>query len=190
MRHRKRIAAVGLAAALTAGSLGVLVPEAHGATTANTSVNFTLTAGSLSISAPASANLSSGTATGTPSLSGNLGVTNVTDSRGNLTATWTVTVTSTNFTTGGASANETIPKANVSYNSGAATGTTGTGAFTPGVVASLSGTLPATQIGGTWAGVSNNSATWNPTIGVTLLNSNNTTAVAGTYSGTITQSVA
>ncbi|MBV8385783.1 MAG: hypothetical protein JO155_03215, partial [Acidimicrobiia bacterium] len=59
-----------------------------------------------------------------------------------------------------------------------------------GVVASLAGTLPATQIGGTWAGVSNNSATWNPTVGVTLLNNNNTTAVAGTYTGTITQSVA
>jgi len=190
MRRRTRITAVGMAAAVISGTLGLLMPEANAATTANTSVSFTLTGGALSISAPASANLSSSTPTGTASLSGLLGATSVTDGRGNLTATWTVTVTSTNFTTGGASANETIPKANVSYNSGAATGTTGTGAFTPGVVASLSGTLPATQIGGTWAGVSNNSATWNPTIGVTLLNSNNTTAVAGTYSGTITQSVA
>ncbi|MBV8981044.1 MAG: hypothetical protein JO086_09115 [Acidimicrobiia bacterium] len=179
-----------MAVAITTGALGVFMPEANAATSANTGVSFTLTAGSLSISAPASANLSSGTATGTASLSGSLGSTSVTDARGNLTATWTVTVTSTNFTTGGASANETIPKANVSYSSGTATATTGTGVFTPAVVSSLSGTLPATQIGATWTGVSNNSATWNPTIGVTLLNSNSTTAVAGTYTATITQSVA
>ncbi|MBV8305588.1 MAG: hypothetical protein JOZ04_15355 [Acidimicrobiia bacterium] len=191
MRPRFRIAAALGTAALVTSSLGLLAPAAHAATTGNTATTFTLSGGALSISVPATANLTpSAVATGTPTLSGALGSTNVTDARGNLTATWTVTVTSTNFTTGGASANETVPKANVSYSSGAATATTGTGAFTPGTVASLNGTLPATQIGGTWAGVSNNSATWNPTIGVTLLNSNNTTAVAGTYTGTITQSVA
>jgi hypothetical protein len=188
--RRFRIFAAASAVALTASAVGLLAPAANAATTANTTVTFTLSGGALSISAPGSANLSSSTATGSPSLSGSLGSTNVTDGRGNLVATWTVTVTSTDFTTGGATANETIPKANASYSSGVATATTGTGAFTPGVVAALSGTLPATQIGGAWAGVSNNSATWNPTIGVTLLNGNNTTAVAGTYTGTITQSVA
>ena len=191
MRSSIRIAAALGAAALATSSLGLLAPAAHAATTGNTTTTFTLSGGALSITVPASANLTpSAVATGTPTLSGGLGNTNVTDARGNLAATWTVTVTSTNFTTGGASANETVPKANVSYSSGAATATTGTGAFTPGTVASLNGTVPASQIGGTWAGVSNNSATWNPTIGVTLLNSNNTTAVAGTYTGTITQSVA
>jgi hypothetical protein len=179
-----------MATGIAAGALGVLAPSADAALTGDTTVTFTLTGGNLSISVPASANLSSSTATGTPSLSGALGATNVTDGRGNLVASWTVTVTSTNFTTGGATADETVPKANVSYSSGAATASTGTGVFTPGVVASLSGTLPATQIGGAWAGVSNNSATWNPTIGVTLLNANSTAAVSGTYTGTITQSVA
>ena len=191
MRSSIRIAAALGAAALATSSLGLLAPAAHAATTGNTTTTFTLSGGALSITVPASANLTpSAVATGTPTLSGGLGNTNVTDARGNLAATWTVTVTSTDFTTGGGSANETVPKANVSYTSGAASVTTGTGAFTPGAVASLNGNAPATQIGGTWAGVSNNSATWNPTIGVTLLNSNNTTAVAGTYSGTITQSVA
>ncbi|MBV8981937.1 MAG: hypothetical protein JO086_13630 [Acidimicrobiia bacterium] len=175
---------------MAASAVGLLAPAANAATSANTTVTFTLTGGALAITAPGSANLSSSTATGTPTLSGALGSTSVTDGRGNLAATWTVTVSSTDFITGGHSADETIPKANASYSSGAATAFSGTGAFAPGVVASLSGTLPATQIGGTWAGVSNNSATWNPTIGVTLLNSNNTAAVAGTYTGTITQSVA
>jgi len=190
MRRRTRIAAVISAAALTAGALGVLAPPAHAALTGDTAVTFTLTGGALSISVPTSANMSAGTATGTPSLSGALGSTSVTDARGNLVATWTVTVTSTDFTTGAASSGETIPKANVSYTAGAASATTGTGTFTPSTVASLNGVAPATQIGGAWAGVSNNSATWPSTIGVTLLNANNTTAVAGTYSGTITQSVA
>src|SRR4051812_17416471 len=193
MRRRTRIAAIAMATGIAAGALGVLAPSADAALTGDTTVTFTLSGGALSISVPASANLSSSTATGTPSLSGALGATNVTDGRGNLAAAWTVTVTSTDFVTpgsAGTAADRTISKSNVSYVSGAATATTGTGVFTPGTVASLSGTLPATQIGGAWAGVSNNSATWNPTIGVTLLNTNNTAAVAGAYTGTITQSVA
>lgn len=184
MRRTTRIAAVAMAASVTAGALGVLAPSADAA---NTSTTFTINGGALSISVPSSANLTpSGVSAGSPTASGALGSTSVTDGRGNLVAAWTVSVDSTNFTTGTATADETVGKGNVNYSSGAATATTGTGTFTPGVIATFA-TGPGT--GGAWAGVGVNSANWNPTIGVTLLNSNNTAAVAGTYSGTISQSV-
>ncbi|HMC71050.1 MAG TPA: hypothetical protein VKJ07_17970, partial [Mycobacteriales bacterium] len=102
--------------ALAISGLSLLAPAAQAA---GTSTTFTLSGGALSISVPASANLTpSAVATGTATLSGTLGSTSVTDARGNLTATWTVTVVSTDFQTGTNTANETVPKANVSYGSG------------------------------------------------------------------------
>jgi hypothetical protein len=172
-----------MAAGVTAGALGVLAPSANAA---DTSTTFTINGGALSISVPSSSNLTpSGVSAGSPTASGALGSTSVTDGRGNLVAAWTVSVSSTNFTTGLASADETVSKNNVSYTSGVAAPTTGTGVFTPGVIASLA----TAGTGGVWAGVGVNSATWNPTIGVVLLNGNNTAAVTGTYSGTLSQSV-
>jgi hypothetical protein len=156
-----------------------LVVTAPGASAAGSATTFTLSAGSLTISQPASAAVGS-TAVGATTLSGSLGTVSVTDGRGLLTATWTTTVSSTDFTTGAGSASETVTKSNVAYSSGVGT-TTGTGVFTPGVVASLA--VPGTA--GAWVGVGNNTASWNPTVTFTLSPSQ----VAGTYSGTITHSV-
>jgi hypothetical protein len=157
---------------------------AHAATTSTT---FVLTAGSLSISAPASKNLGSA-ATGSATISAQLGTTTVTDNRGALLGSWTSTVSSTSYTTGGGTANETIPNSAVTYWSGGATASSGTGTFTPGQATSgnavaLSSSQTAFSAS---AVVGNNTVSWNPTVTVNIPSA----AVAGTYSGTITHSVA
>ena len=166
------------ALAVGASALVFAVPSASA-----TSATFTLSGGGLSITEPASATLGSA-ATGATSLAGSLGSVTVSDLRGKLTATWTASVTSTDFTTGGGSTYETVPAGSIAYNSGLATATNGVGAFTAGVLTGLSNTTAGTA--GSWTGTGNNSATWDPTITFTLSPSQ----VAGTYSGTITHSVA
>jgi hypothetical protein len=145
----------------------------------DTSTTFTLTSGTLAISVPGSANLGS-FATGSTVVSGSLGGITVNDTRGALVAQWSASVASTDFTTGTATSNETVTKANVAYTTGVGS-STGTGTFVPVGAASLA--VPG--VAGTWAGVGNNSTSWNPTVAMTLLGSQ----VAGTYSGTITHSV-
>jgi hypothetical protein len=71
----------------------------------------------------------------------------------------------------------------VSYAPGAATSTTGAGTFTPGAGGAL-GTSQTAFTAASETGAT--SVTWNPTITVTLPS----TVVAGTYTGTITHSVA
>ncbi|HZQ86330.1 MAG TPA: hypothetical protein VFA83_15890, partial [Acidimicrobiales bacterium] len=182
MGSKFRIAAVGMLAAFTSIGLGVFAPAANAAA-GDTIATFTINGGALSISVPASTvNLGSVSA-GSLTASGLLGATTVTDNRGALLANWTTTVTSTDFTTGTATTNETVTKANVSYASGASTSTTGTGVFTPTLVGLP---LATAQPGALWAGVGVNTATWNPTISFVL----STAQVAGTYTGTINQSVA
>lgn len=177
---RKRLALVLSLA--TAGSLVVLAAPAD----AGQGVTFTLTAGSLIVSDPANTSLGS-VATGSATISSSLGATTVSDARGSLLGTWTASVSSTNFTTGGATANETISKSLVDYYSGAATASSGTAVLVPGQAVAaakqaLSGSVTAFSATGI---VGNNTATWNPTVVVNLP----AQAVAGTYSGTITHSV-
>jgi hypothetical protein len=80
-----------------------------------------------------------------------------------------------------------IPLTNISYWSGPATATTGTGTFTPGQLTAGSAvtlTGPQTVFSATTAsGV--NSASWNPALSVLVPAG----AVAGTYTATITHSV-
>ena len=146
-----------------------------------------ITGGSLSISVPASANLSSGTAIDTASFSAVLGDLTVSDTRTGAISGWTASAAATDFTTGSGSVNETIPKASISYWSGTATASSGLATFLPGqatalLAASLSSTIVAfsavTITGAT-------SATWRPTIIVTIPSG----VVIGTYQGTITHSV-
>jgi hypothetical protein len=175
--------------ALAAGTIALVVTApvaAHAATSGDTTVTFTVTAGALSITVPASVDLGSGPPGGT--ITGNMGPVTVTDQRGALTAAWTATVSSTDFTTGGGTPAETISKSNVSYWSGPATATTGVGVFTPGQLTALlaqSLSVPRTAFTLT-LGVGNNSATWNPSLIVNVPAG----AVAGTYTGTVTHSVA
>ena len=174
---RKAVRTLGAIAALGAS----LTAGAMNAGAADTDTQFTIQSGSLAISAPGTADLGSATA-GSAVLSGSLGATTVSDTRGSLVAAWTASVSSTDFTTGGATAPETVTKTNIAYTSGAPTASSGTGAFTPGTVASLL----APGVAGVWAGSGNNSVTWDPTITMTLQPGQ----IAGVYTGTITHSVA
>ncbi|RAG81974.1 hypothetical protein DN069_30110 [Streptacidiphilus pinicola] len=106
----------------------------------------------------------------------------VTDDRALLSASWTATASVTDFTTGGGTPPETIPATDSGYDPGAIT-TTGTITAT-GTVVTLSNS-PQTVVTGT-SGVGDNTASWDPNVSIALPAS----AVGGTYTGTLTQSVA
>lgn len=205
MGSKLRIAAISLAAAVTAFGMGVFATPAGATQCANTvgcatTATFTISAGNLTITVPNSTVNLGSTATGngiTPTtFAGDLGNTTVTDQRGNLSAIWTVSVTSSDFKTGTAlsgtcttdCAPQTVTASNIVYDSvtNVLTNTsTGTGVFTVATTASgLNNTTGAT--GGSWLGVGVNSATWNPHLLFTL----QPTQANGTYTGTITQTVA
>jgi len=176
--------------ALGAACVLALMPAApapaQAATSGTTTTTFTVTGGSLSITTPASANV--GSAAPGSSFSGQLGAVTVTDARANLSASWTTTASTTDFTTGGGTPAETITKGNVSYWSGPATANSGTATFTPGqatagAAVALSSAVTAFSVS---AGTGNNSATWNPTLVVSVPSA----AVGGGYTGTVTHSVA
>jgi hypothetical protein len=143
--------------------------------------------GGLSISVPTSANLSSAT-TGSPSLSGLLGDVTVTTGVG--TGGWVATVSASSFTTGGGTSAETIPASSIGYLSGPMTGSSGLGASVclPGQLATAT-SLGSARTAFSCTGlnlIGATSVTWRPTIVVSLSPS----TVAGSYSGTITHSVA
>lgn len=168
------------------GAASVALAAAVPANAVDTTGTFVVTAGALTVTAPTTANLGTGAAS--TEIDASLGAVTVTDARGNLVATWTATASASAFTTGGGTPAETIPNSSVSYWSGAATSTAGEGVFTPGqltrqVRVPLS--VPVTALNVT-SGVGSNAATWNPGIVISVPNS----AVAGTYTGTITHSVA
>jgi hypothetical protein len=143
--------------------------------------------GSLSISVPASANLSSSTPINSSSLSAVLGNVTVSDTRTGALSGWTASVASTDFVTGSGSVNEKIVRAQISYWSGTATATSGIGTFVPGeATAAQARALSSTVVAFSATGVTGGtSATWRPTIVVQIP----TGVVIGTYTGTITHSV-
>jgi hypothetical protein len=169
-----------LAAVAAAGPAGA-------ATSGSTTTTFIVSGGALSITVPAGP-VALGTAAPGGTITSQLGGVQVTDLRALLIASWGATVTSTSFTTGGGTPAETVPNTAVSYWSGLATATTGTATFTPGEATStnaqaLGTSQPAYSES---AGVGDNSASWNPTLVVSVP----AQAVAGTYTGTVTHSVA
>lgn len=156
-------------------------PVAWAAPTDDTTVTFTVNAtDGLNITAPASATLSAATP-GNDS-TGQLGAVTVTDERSTLNTTWEATVTSTPFTTGGETPAETIGAALVDYSPGAAINPVN-GPFTAGTPGNLGAPLVAFSRA---SGDGNNSVSWNPTLTVNVP----AAAVAGTYTGTVTHSVA
>jgi len=166
-------------AALSTAGFAALVPAAANA--ADTSVTFTLSGGSLTISAPASATLTGATlAVGGTSVSGSLGGTTVTDARGTLTHVDTVNMASTDFSDG---SGDTVPATG-------ATGYSGVGTIS-GVAVSVP-TLVGVALNGAGSTVyqmtgvvGSASATYSPTVAVTIP----TNTIAGTYTGTVTQTV-
>ena len=139
-------------------------------------------AGVLSISAPASADDIGAAAPG-GTVSAALGVVQVTDNRASLAVNWTATVSSTDFTTGGGTAAETIPVDDVQYSISGFTATTGSATFTPTAVTDMS-TAPQTVVAATNV-LGDNSASWDPGLHIAVPSE----AVAGTYAATITYSV-
>lgn len=200
----RTILGTGLAAALAAG---FLAPSAASATDSDpTTVTFTLADGGLSIAVATTADpvvLTAGTTDDT-SIGGSLPATTVTDARNSSTAGWTVTGASTAF----ASTADSIPATNVTITvplvdveatlSGGPS-TALAGVFTGGSVAgdpggtigrltgtdltTVLGTLPL--VGGLMSNASN-SVTYNPTVSIRIP----ADTTAGTYTGTITQTVA
>lgn len=181
---------VGVSAAMVATA--VAVPSWAGtcapSTTCPTTVTFTVSAGEgLEITVP-DGPASIGTGDPGTQVEGQMGAVTVTDDRAALTATWVASVSATDFTTGGGTAAETIPNTAISYWSGAATATTGTGTFVPGQTNAASAVVldqTRTAFSKT-TGSGNNSATWNPTIEIDVP----AQAVVGTYTGTVSHSVA
>ena len=170
----KTLRSIGIVA--VAGALLVLGPvgSAMAADTGDTTATFTLAGGSLDVTPAASAALTNGTP-GAASVSGSLGVVAVSDTRGS-TAGWIMSAASSTFIGAGSSST------GVSYNSGAATATTGTVTPTSGGVTSI--TAEAAVAAGTLAS-GNNTASYTPTLTVALPAS----ALAGDYEGTVTTSI-
>ena len=142
--------------------------------------NATVRAGVLSITAPSTSNL--GTVAVNSSLSVHLG--NVTVSNPDGLLDWTSTVSATAFSNGVT----TIPTTSISYWSGTASTTGSSGAYTPGQPTAAQA-VPlnlAREAYRLRAGTGPNTATWNPTLIVTVP----LTATSGTYTATIVHSVA
>jgi len=162
-----------------AGVTGALIAIIAVPAGAITPASFTLTAGTLAISAPtASVSLGSQVAaTGSSTLSGPLGVVTVTDQRGGST-TWTASVIASAFTP---TAGPADPASNISYAAGAITASA-TVTATAVAASDLTGVTPV--VTGTSTGIS--SASWNPTISVFIP----ANFAPGVYTDTITHSVA
>ena len=164
---------------------GVVLPAAGpagAATTGSTTATFSIVSGALSISVPASASFGS-VPSGATVISALLGNVQVVDARASTSGSWTATVSSTSFITGAASPAETIPASDVNYDSGNAIASTGTGTFTPGTPGSLATAITAFSAA---SEVGSTSVTWDPQITIQIPPA----AVSGTYTGTITHSVA
>jgi len=172
---------LGIAVTAAAVTLPTAAP-AGASTTGSTTTTFTINSGTLSITVPGAANLGT-VQTGSTAVTALLGLVQVTDLRASTAGSWTTTVSSTSFVTGGGTANETVPASDVIYDPGAAVSSTGTGTFTPGSPGNLAAPRTAFSASGE---VGSTSVTWDPQITIQLPPA----VVAGTYTGTITHSVA
>jgi hypothetical protein len=178
---RRVTLAAALAAFASVVGFGAAPAVAAPSNTVDTPITFSISAGGLTITAPTTTvNLGSGVSGG--SVSGTIGPVQVIDARGLLVASWTATVSSTPYHTGGGTPAETIPNSAATYTPGLPTATTGVPVPVPG----LFGTLGAPRTAYTATAVGSNSVTWNPTLSIALP----AAAVAGTYTGTVTHSVA
>ena len=165
-----------LASTLVTLALAASLPAAA----ADTPITFTLTAGALSISAPSAGvplGASQVASASSHTFSGLLGTVTVTDDRGGTHA-WVVSVISTAFA--GDAGQTAVPALNVHYVAGTIA-VSGVVATTP-VTTDLTGVSPV--VNGTSTGLA--SASWNPTVSVVVPAG----AAAGTYTATITHSVA
>jgi len=150
-------------------------------------VTFTLAGGSISISEPGAATLTAGALSGLAggAFTGSLGNTTVTDQRGGVTG-WSTTIAQTTAFSDGST---TIPVANTKVWVTAPIVPTGVAVVTAGTYLTQPTGLALTGSPQTFVSASavlgNNSATFNPSLAVTVP----VDATAGTYSGVMTQTV-
>jgi hypothetical protein len=146
-------------------------------------VTFTLSGGSLSLTAPGSATLTAAGGLGVTgtSVSGTFGDTTVSDTRGTLAHTVTVNMSTTAFTD---ASNDTVAAANATAYSGTAT-VSGVAVSVPttAVLPASIGNQGGATIFSMTGVVGSASAVYDATVSVTIPSS----AVAGSYSGTVTQ---
>ena len=158
------------------GATALVVSIAMPASADDTAATFSLTGGTLTLSVGASAALTdeaSGVAANV--ITGTLGTVSVTDARGG-TAGWVTSAASTTFTGAGLSASD-----GVAYTNGTVTetGTNTVAAVTGQSIATSASVATATAVSG------NNTASWNPTLDVSMPAG----ALAGDYVGTVTTSL-
>ena len=183
---RKTIATsmvAGLATLATLAALGL--PAAAYASDGPTSTTLEISPGFLSISTPDGADLGT-VQIGAAQVQAQLGTVTVSDSLGTYDGGWAASVTSSDFVVSDTNGNAevTIPASDVSYAPGTVT-STGEGTFTAGDGGAFADSstpqvacTAADEVGAT-------TASWDPTITVTLPSD----VVAGQYQGTITHSV-
>lgn len=156
---------------------GLTVGIASPASADDTATTFSLTGGSLTLAVEATATLTNA-ASGTTTITGNLGAVSVTDARGG-TAAWNVSAASTAFTgaiVGGSSSTA------VSYTGGVVT-ETGTITVADGAATALTGAAASVVAPTALSG--NNTASWSPVLDVTMP----ADALTDAYTGTVTTSI-
>lgn len=169
MKITKPLVAVATATALV---VGFALP----ASADDTATTFTLTGGELTLSVGATAPLTdeaSGVDANT--ITGTLGTVAVDDARGGTTG-WTASAASTTFTGTGLSVSD-----GVAYTNGTVTetGTNTVAAVTAQSITTETAVATATAVSG------NNTASWDPTLDVSMPAG----ALAGDYTGTVTTSL-
>jgi hypothetical protein len=162
-------------------TFAIVFPGSAYAVPGATTASVTIQGGSLSITVPAAAgNLGTGTNTvAGETISGPLGQVQVNDARNAAAGSgWVASVISTAFTP---SAGPAIPASAVGYSAGPIT-QVGTATYTPNDPGNLTGVVAAITATGI---TGDNSATWTPTITVTVPGG----MAPGVYTATITHSV-
>lgn len=173
MGSKTRTALVLACTAALAGSMAVP------ASAADTTTTVTITGGSISLAAPPSAALSTGTA-GQPSTA-TIGTTTVTDLRAGE-VNWTATV-SLLALTGRTLTEETIPTTEATYLASTANAISGSPTF---VAPAIRTDLTSSKVSQTTSAISgNNSASWTAALMVPIP----AQVLADTYDGVLTQSV-
>ncbi len=172
MRLRTPLVITAVAAAMIGGaSLPAMAVTSDPVTTTTT---FALTGGDLTLTAATGATLTNA-ASGTTAITGNLGAVSVTDARGGTVA-WNVSALSSTFTGVLGSVSDTV-----SYTGGAVV-ETGTITVADGAATVIDAELPVVSP----ASLSgNNTASWDPTLDVTMPAG----ALADDYTGTVTTSI-
>jgi hypothetical protein len=198
---KRKILAIAVGASTIALSAVLTTPAfAAGGCSSNcagsTNVTFSVGGSGLSLSVPSNTDVDLGSATSSilgTSVTGSLHPTTVTDTRGQLAAAWTVTVSSSGFTGSGTALGQSLGAGQAvmyldAVNNLANVIALATGGLLPTTITTLATPVTLSSGGGTLlAGTTTGSGsiTYTPDIKVTIPAS----TVAGTYAGAVTQTV-